>query len=152
MIKLVRANSENKDFKLLVRKLDTYLKVTDGDEHDFYNQFNNINVLKHTIVAYNKETAIGCGAFKKYDESIAEIKRMYTNPRERNQGIASKVLEEIETWAIELNYKALILETGKRQVEAVNFYKKNGFKIIPKFGQYVDMDNSLCFKKEFNIK
>lgn len=147
MITLVRTNSENPDFKALVKSLDSYLKVTDGDEHDFYNQFNNIDVLNHTIVAYKNNKAIGCGAFKKFNESSIEIKRMYTNPDERNHGIAAKVLLALENWAAELNYNAFILETGKRQVEAVNFYKKNGYHITPNFGQYIGMDNSLCFKK-----
>ena len=50
-------------------------------------------------------------------------------------------------WASELKYKACVLETGIRQKEAVAFYKKNGYQIIPNYGQYADMDNSLCFKK-----
>ena len=48
-----------------------------------------------------------------------------------------------------MDYDAAILETGKRQIEAVNFYKKNGYDITANYGQYIGMDNSLCFKKEF---
>lgn len=147
MVNVVRTNSENQDFKQLVKELDAYLKVTDGDEHDFYNQFNNIDVLKHTIVAYKNNIPVGCGAFKKYDDSTVEVKRMYTNPEYRNLGIAAQILSELENWAKELNFNATILETGKRQIEAVQFYKKNNYQVIPNFGQYANMDNSMCFKK-----
>ncbi|PNQ73325.1 GNAT family N-acetyltransferase [Hanstruepera neustonica] len=147
MVNVVRTNSENQDFKQLVKQLDAYLKVTDGDEHDFYNQFNNIDVLKHTIVAYINNIPVGCGAFKKYDDSTVEVKRMYTNPEFRNLGIAAQILSELENWAKELNFNTTILETGKRQIEAVHFYKKNNYQIIPNFGQYANMDNSMCFKK-----
>lgn len=147
MIEIVRTNSENKDFKKLVKELDSYLKITDGDEHDFYNQFNHINVLKHTVVAYKNKIPVGCGAFKKFDNKAVEIKRMYTHPNYRQFGIATLILSELQSWAKELNFKATILETGKRQTEAVQFYKKNNYQIIPNFGQYAEMDNSLCFYK-----
>ena len=148
MVIVNRTNSNNPDFKLLVKELDAYLKITDGDEHDYYNQFNNIDVLKHTVIAYKDLKPIGCGAFKIYDNHSIEIKRMYTNPEYRNVGVAAKILSELEKWGKELDYDTAILETGKRQVEAVNFYKKNGYYAIPNYGQYNGMDNSLCFRKE----
>jgi len=131
MIKLVRTNSENQDFINLVKDLDAYLKITDGDEHAFYNQYNHIDVLKHTVVAYLNEKPVGCGAFKKFDTDCVEIKRMFTSNTTREKGVATKILRELEIWASELNYKACILETGIRQTEAVQFYKKNNYKLIP---------------------
>jgi GNAT superfamily N-acetyltransferase len=147
MIKLVRADSNHKDFIKLVDALNSYLKIIDGDEHDFYSQYNNIDVLKHVVIAYKNNTPVGCGAFKSYDIKAVEIKRMFTKTEERGIGIASKILLELEKWAHELSYKTCVLETGKRQVEAVSFYKKMGYSIIPNYGQYKNIDNSLCFKK-----
>ena len=51
-MKIRRTNSENKDFVRLIIALDAYLKITDEDEHDFYNQFNNIDVLSEVVVVY----------------------------------------------------------------------------------------------------
>ena len=147
MITLVRTNSENQDFINLVKDLDAYLKITDGDEHDFYNQYNNIDVLKHTVVAYLNGKPVGCGAFKKFDKDSVEIKRMFTDTTARGKGVATKILSELEIWASELNYNACILETGIRQTEAVQFYKKNNYAIIPNYGQYINVSNSFCFKK-----
>ncbi|WP_298497272.1 GNAT family N-acetyltransferase [uncultured Algibacter sp.] len=147
MIKLIRTNSENKDFINLVKSLNDYLKIVDGDEHDFYNQYNNIDVLKHVVVAYKNDTPIGCGAFKAFDETSTEIKRMFTKTDSRGMGVASNILIELEKWSKELCFKACILETGKRQKEAVSFYKKMKYNIIPNYGQYKNIANSLCFKK-----
>ncbi|GAA3598995.1 GNAT family N-acetyltransferase [Flavivirga amylovorans] len=150
MIKLVKTDSDNSDFVFLVKLLNDYLKITDGDDHDFYNQYNNIDVLKHIIVAYVDNKPVGCGAFKKYSESDVEIKRMFTRPEIRGQGIASKILKELENWSKELNFEACILETGKRQIEAVQFYKKNGYIITSNYGQYKNVTDSICFKKDIN--
>lgn len=145
---IIRTNSENKDFINLVKQLDAYLKITDGDEHAFYNQFNNIDVLKNVVVFYVDEIAVGCGAIKKFNNSSVEIKRMFVLPDKRGQGIAQKVVRELEIWAKEMGYKSCVLETGKRQVEAVKFYKKCNYKVIPNYGQYTAMENSICFEKK----
>jgi GNAT superfamily N-acetyltransferase len=147
MIKLVRTNSKNDDFIHLVKHLDDYLKITDGDEHDFYNQFNSIDVLSHVIIAYANDKPIGCGALKQYDESSVEIKRMYTIKEARGKGVATKILNELENWTKELGYTTCVLETGIRQVEAVQFYKKNSYQEISNYGQYIGVKNSICFKK-----
>ncbi|MDO5969966.1 GNAT family N-acetyltransferase [Flavivirga aquimarina] len=147
MIKLIRTDSDNKDFINLVNLLNDYLKVVDGDDHEFYNQYNNIDVLKHVVIAYIDNKPVGCGAFKKYTEHETEVKRMYTLPETRGKGVATIILKELENWSKELSYEACVLETGKRQVEAVQFYKKNNYTVIPNYGQYKDMTNSLCFKK-----
>ncbi|MFT4781176.1 MAG: putative acetyltransferase [Psychroserpens sp.] len=147
MIKIIRTDSKNRDFNKLVKELDAYLKITDGDEHDFYNQFNGIDISNNVLVAYVNDVPAGCGAFKEFESLNVEIKRMFTKSEMRGNGIASEILKALELWASELNYKACVLETGIRQKEAVAFYKKNNYKSITNYGQYVDMENSLCFKK-----
>ena len=142
-----RTDSTNEDFKNLVKDLDAYLKITDGDEHDFYNQFNGIETLKHVVVIKNNNQALGCGAFKQFDDDSVEVKRMFVKPEMRGKGVAQKILTELEKWAKEVGYKKCVLETGKRQVEAVKFYKKSNYNIIENYGQYKDMENSICFEK-----
>ncbi|MBT8245545.1 MAG: GNAT family N-acetyltransferase [Winogradskyella sp.] len=148
MIKLVRTTSENKGFIVLVKQLDAYLKITDGDEHEFYSQFNGMEALKNVVVAYDRETAIGCGAFKPFDENSVEIKRMFVLPEKRVAGVGNLVLNDLEDWAKLIGYSSCVLETGKRQIEAVKFYKKCGYFKIPKYEQYKGMENSICYKKE----
>jgi GNAT superfamily N-acetyltransferase len=150
MIKLLRTDSTNNDFINLVKHLDADLAERDGDEHAFYSQFNKTAQLRYVVVAYENDIPIGCGAIKEYAPDIAEIKRMYTTPESRGKGIATKVLSELEHWATELSYTKCILETGKRQPEAIALYEKNGFAPIPPYGQYENVENSVCFEKRLS--
>lgn len=144
---LLRTNSENPDFIALVRLLDADLAERDGEETAFYSQYNGIAELKHAVVAYLDEVPVGCGAIKEYDPDSMEVKRMYVPVENRGKGIASLVLKELEKWAAELGYERCILETGKRQPEAIALYKKNAYQVTENYGPYVGVDNSVCFEK-----
>ena len=76
---------------------------------------------------------------------------MYVLPYRRGQGIASMILKELELWAVQLSYKKCLLETGKKQPEAIALYKKNGYQIIPNFGQYQQVENSICLQKTLPV-
>lgn len=144
---IVRTESSNPHFRELVHQLDKYLAYIDGDEHGFYAQYNTIDVLRHTVVLYVDKSPGSCGAFKALDEKTVEIKRMFTDTSCRGKGLASRVLHELESWAKELGYESCKLETGKRMPDAVHFYKKQGYRVIPNYGQYAGVENSICFEK-----
>ncbi|QQS35159.1 MAG: GNAT family N-acetyltransferase [Ignavibacteriales bacterium] len=146
-ISIVRTDSINRDFISLVKLLDVELAERDGAEHPFYAQYNKIDKIKYVIVAYENDVPVSCGALKEFGHSQMEIKRMYTLSNYRGKGIATKVLLELEMWAVELGYIKCILETGKKQPEAIRLYEKNGYKIIPNYGQYEGIENSVCFEK-----
>ena len=84
---------------------------------------------------------------KLFGTDAMEIKRMYVPPEKRGSGIASKVLSELERWAGELSSLRCVLETGKKQPEAIALYTKSGYTRIPNYGQYIGKDNSVCFEK-----
>jgi putative acetyltransferase len=123
MLTFVRTYSSNADFQKLVVLLDQDLAARDGDEHSFYAQFNKIDTIQHTLVAYENNEAVGCGAFKKFDDTSVEIKRMYVLPQHRNKGVAAAVLQELEQWAKEEGYH------------------------YTNYGQYAGIENSVCMKK-----
>ncbi len=146
MANLIRTNSDNSDFRELVALLDQDLQIRDGDEHSFYAQFNKVDKIRQVVVAYQNGEAVGCGAIKEYAEGVAEIKRMFVRAERRGRGIAKSVLAELEAWADELNFSQCILETGKKQPEAIRLYQKSGYETIPNYGQYEGIDNSVCMK------
>ena len=146
-MKILRTTSENLDFQKLVKQLDAYLAIMDGDEHSFYDQYNKIDLLKNCIVIFEDETAVACGAIKAFDEQSMEIKRMFTLREMRGKGIASKILNQLENWTKELGFSKTILETGIKQTEAIALYEKCGYKIIPNYGQYSGIENSVCYEK-----
>ena len=144
-MKLIRTHSDNPDFQSLVVLLDHDLKIRDGDEHEFYAQFNKTDSIKNVVVAYIESEAVGCGAFKRFEGHTAEIKRMFVKPEFRGQRIAQKILYELEVWASELKFRNFILETGYKQPEAIQLYSKSGYQKIPNYGQYVGVENSLLY-------
>jgi putative acetyltransferase len=148
MMSYIRTNSKDQYFQTLVKALDIELGIRDGEEHSFYDQFNKLDNIKHVIVAFEGEEAIGCGAIKEYSEESMEVKRMFVPAQRRGQGIASGILKELENWCRELQYKKCILETGKKQPEAIGLYQKNHYKLIPNYGQYKNIENSVCFEKD----
>ena len=152
MIQIIRTDSENQDFIELVKYLDIELAKRDGEDHPYYAQFNKIDKIKFVVIAYENEKPVGCGAIKEYGPQTMEIKRMYVFPEVRGKGIANKILAELENWAAELAFKKCVLETGKKQPEAIRLYEKNGYNIIPNYGPYVQVENSLCFEKEIKSK
>ena len=151
-LNLIRTNSENIDFKNLVKDLDQYLAEIDGEEHSFYAQYNQLSQINHCVILYLDGCTVSFGAFKFYENQTVEIKRMYTKPEFRGYNFARMILIELENWALEEGFSKCILETGKRQKSAVKLYQKQGGNIIPNYGQYAEVENSICFEKVLKVK
>ncbi len=150
MVKIIRTSSENQDFIDLVKLLDADLAERDGDDHAFYDHFNSIDGIKHAIILYENGKPVGCGGIKEFEPDTMEVKRMYTKPESRGKGFASEILMELEYWTTEMSYEKCILETGKRQPEAIALYARNGYKVMHNYGQYAGIENSVCFEKILN--
>lgn len=148
MYELIRTNSEDNNFQELVRELDKDLAIRDGADHAFYAQYNKLDKIKHVLVLFKNKKAIACGALKKYDNSSAEIKRMFVILEERNKGAATRILSALEKWSEELGYENCILETGLKQPEAIALYTKNNYQKIENYGPYKNVTQSVCFKKK----
>jgi GNAT superfamily N-acetyltransferase len=91
---------------------------------------------------------IGGGAFRQYDERTAEFKRIWTRRDLRRQGLARKVLVELEAQAARQGYARIYLTTGFRQPEAVGLYLGYGYTAL--FDTAVDPEiyKSLPFEKD----
>lgn len=150
-LKLRRTNSDDKDFHSLVERLNKDLLDRYGELQVFYNQFNKIDNIPNVVIAYADAAPAGCGCFKKFDAGSVEVKRMFVAEEHRGKGIGAAILNELEKWAKELGNDSVVLEMGNRQPEAAILYKKQGFAIIPNYGQYIGMEEtSICMKKELS--
>ncbi len=150
MHNLTRTDSDNLDFQILVKELDKVMAVIDGEDHSFFSQFNKADTIKYVVVVYENETAIGCGAIREYDPETMEVKRMFVCIEKRGKGIASLILSDLEYWAKELGYKKCILETSIQQIEAIALYRKNNYTVIKNYGQYAQVESSVCFEKKLD--
>lgn len=90
---------------------------------------------------------IGGGAFKRYDERTAEFKRIWTRSDLRRQGLARKVLLELEAQAARQGYQRVYLTTGFRQPEAVGLYLSNGYTALFDINVDPEFYKTLPFEK-----
>ncbi len=149
MIQLLRTTSADLQFGILVSKLEQELRARYGSIQDLYDQHNKVVNINTAVVAYKDNDPAGCGCIKEYDKFTVEIKRMFVDMNYRGQGISKLILTELETWAQQLGYKKVMLETGLRQPESLALYKKCGYKQISNYEPYMEMVESICFSKEF---
>ncbi|MGI8795100.1 MAG: GNAT family N-acetyltransferase [Acidimicrobiia bacterium] len=91
---------------------------------------------------------VGCGGLRSHEGDVAEIKRMYVVPDHRRHGVARVLLATLEAQAARLGYRAIVLETGVRQPEAIALYESHGYRRIANFGPYADAPSSVCLRKD----
>lgn len=70
--------------------------------------------------------AHGCGAVM-FKGDFAELKRMYTRPASRGQGVGAAVIAFLEGMARDKGYSIVRLETGVKQLAALSFYEGLGY-------------------------
>lgn len=80
------------------------------------------------IVLERDGDIIAIGAYKPFDEHTAELKRIWTHPALRQQGLAQRIVRELESRAQFAGYSHVYLTTGFRQPEAVKLYLSLGYQ------------------------
>ena len=149
-VDFIRTDSKNEDFIENCRLLDMDLdrRVGKKIKRDKYTKYNQLDEINEAIVVYEGNRAIGGGAIRRYNDEDVELKRVFVHAECQGQGIGTKLVSLLIEWAIELGYKRMILETGELLAESCAVYRKLGFEVIPNYGPYVNMPESLCMAKE----
>jgi predicted DNA-binding protein (MmcQ/YjbR family)/GNAT superfamily N-acetyltransferase len=143
-------DGEDPDFAMLCGRLDCALDESVGEkfQRSQYDQYNQRDSIHDVIVVYQKGEPVACGAFKIYDQDRAELKRIFTQPSNRNKGLGAELVRRLEAKAKIRGCKWCILETGKPLEAACHVYQKAGYKVISNYGQYVDMPDSICMERK----
>ena len=143
-------DGNNKDFIELCHGLDDFLNELVGWEENRaeYIPYNQLDDIHDVIIAYDDDIPVGSASFKKYDDGCAEVKRVFIKQEYRGKGISNTLMELLENAARKQGYHYLILESGEPLVAAMALYRKIGYKVIPNYGQYKDMPDSICMRKE----
>ena len=131
----------------LLEVLSTHLQQVTG--RNGKNHFNADEVRSEGgcfLAAFQDGEAVACGGLRPAGQGEAEVKRFYV-ARQRC-GIGTELMAALQDAAKKMGYHILIVETGKANVGAVAFYRKQGFTVIPNYGVYVGMDTSICFERE----
>lgn len=145
-----RTDGANADFIENCRLLDMDLdrRVGKKIKREKYRKYNQLDEIREAIVVYEDNKAIGGGAIRRYDDENVELKRVFVHTEYQGRGIGSRLVSSLIEWAMELGYRRMILETGELLAESCAVYRKLGFEVIPNYGPYVDMPESLCMGKD----
>lgn len=146
----VRTDGKNEDFIENCRLLDMDLDRRVGKQikREKYAKFNQLDEIREAIVVYDNGKPVGGGAIRRYDDENVELKRVFVHNEYQGQGIGSRLVSLLIEWAAQLGYRRMILETGELLAESCAVYKKLGFAVIPNYGPYADMPESLCMAKD----
>ena len=98
------------------------------------------------VLAYEGEDPIACGAFRELDARTCEVHRVFVLREYRRRGVASEILSYLQEEARRMGYELMRLETGKRQLAAMEFYARFGFSKIEPFGVHVGDPTSVCYE------
>ncbi len=100
------------------------------------------------LVARADDKVVGCGAVRRHNVDLGEIKRMFVSPEVRGRGLGKQILGALEREAAGQGLKRLALETGIHQPEAIGLYRRSGFRECQPFGGYKPDPLSLFMVKE----
>ncbi len=92
-------------------------------------------------------TAVACGALRRHEGGIGEVKRMYTRPSHRGMKIGQQIVCRIEALARDEGLKRLVLETGDRHPAAWTVYERAGFTRCGRVLDYPDSEWSVFYEK-----
>lgn len=145
----IHTDGRNPAFISLCAQLDAYLNELAGGEEKRaqYVPLNKLDFINDAFMAFDGGEPVGCAAFKRFDDDTAEVKRVFVKPEYRGRGIAREILELLEQAAKEQGYTRLVLETGAPLVAAHRLYVSIGYTVIPNYGPYADMTESICMEK-----
>jgi putative acetyltransferase len=90
------------------------------------------------LVVLDDDKLVGTGALKKYEENIAELKRLWLLEDYHRQGIGYRVVNQLLDFARVQNFERVRLQTSTQQVRAIQFYKQLGFHEIPRYRETMD--------------
>jgi GNAT superfamily N-acetyltransferase len=88
------------------------------------------------------------GAFMREDESTVEVKRVWTHSGFRRQGLARRVMSELEAEAARRGVRTIVLTTGARQPEAVALYISLGYSPLFDLDDDWERVSYLGFRKD----
>ena len=92
-------------------------------------------VPPHGVVLVAREggDAVGCAAIKLGEPEFGEIKRMWVADRARGRGLGGRLLDALETIALDAGKTYTRLETNRHLTAAIAMYRKHGYEEVAPF-------------------
>ena len=136
------------DVRALIAELNEALLALSPPEFCFHMTAEEMAEPDTTVwIARRDGVAVGCGALKRHDADLAEVKRMYVRPTEQGHGIGGALLNQIVSRARQEGIAVLKLETGDRHPAAWRIYERAGFQRCGSFADYPESPYSVFYEK-----
>jgi len=150
-ITLTTESPLQEEVRELVAELNSHLSSLTPPEFNFFLTVEQMAEPDTTVwVAREGGRAVACGALKRHNERIGEVKRMFTRPEWQGQGIGRRVLGEIVSAAMVDGIEELVLETGNQHPSAWAIYEKAGFTRCGPVLDYPDSEYSIFYHKQLS--
>ena len=126
-MKILKTDSRNEDFRKLAELLDENLYELYGEIVKIYSKQNSVDYnIKDVIVIYIDEEPVACGAMKEYSDDTIELKRIFVKKSCRGQGLSKLIVKELEDLGRDNRFEFAVLQTGRKQIEAIRLYESTG--------------------------
>ena len=137
------------DVRVLVAELNETLLALTPPEFCFHMTVEQMAEPTITLfVARDDGAAVACGALKRHEDGVGEVKRMYTRPSHRGRRIGAVIVERIEALARQEGLRRLVLETGDRHPAAWAVYERAGFTRCGSVLDYPESAWSVFYEKD----
>lgn len=122
---------------------DDYMIDFLGDDKWCYTRYNENENIGKVWVAFSGDLPIGCIAYRKKENEIGEVKRLYIKEEHRGKGLSKDLLKTVECYAKEQRCHSLFLDTRITLEPAVSLYRSFGFDIVFQQGLYIQMEKKI---------
>lgn len=143
------ASPREPDVLALLEAGAAYLSELYPPESTFYFDVDQLDIPELTFYAARTPAgaAVGTAGLLRLDRARVELKRLYVDPSVRGRGVASDLLDRLESDAEAEGFAEVVLETGNAQDAALALYHASGYRRIPNFGPYAGAPLSICMAK-----
>lgn len=114
-----------------------------GEHRKYYTPYSEKEHLGRAWILYLDGQPAGCAAYRERSEGLCEIKRVFIRPKYRGRGISRELLFTVEDYARERGCTRIALDTNSALEPAVTLYRRSGYVVTHREGQYIQMEKCL---------
>lgn len=143
-------DGSDEDFhRFYLKTEDYYSSIVGGlQNRAAFVPYNISESITDVLIAEVDGCAVGCAGLKAYSDTEVEIKRVWVEPEYRKNHIAEKMMDLLESKAVELGFEKAVLQTRPQMEAAVSMYLKRGYVLIDNYPPYDNLDGAICFSKD----
>jgi len=142
-LRIERRSAGDEEILRLFSLHDDFMISFLGEDRIHYSRYDEHERLDAVWAAVLNGQAVGCAAYRRKENSVGEVKRVFVESEFRGKGISKLLMDAVEAHAREERCEKLFLDTRITLEPAVSAYRKHGFEEVFRAGLYVQMEKRL---------